>query len=60
MAAFNAKVAALDARVADWNQRNAQVNDSAKALEQERMSWISDCGDRRYREDDEIAIRRGK
>mgnify|MGYP000370216868 CR=1 FL=1 len=56
----NAKVGAFDGRVSDWNQRNAAVNDAAKALEQERLKWMSDCGDRRYREDDELAIKRGK
>jgi hypothetical protein len=58
--AFNAKVAALDARVADWNKRNNAWNDSAAAMDAERTTWMSNCGNRRYREDDEIAIRQGK
>jgi chromosome segregation ATPase len=57
---FNTKAADLDKRVADWNQRNAQWNDASSALEAERKGWMKDCNDRRYREDDETAIKRGK
>jgi predicted nucleic acid-binding Zn-ribbon protein len=57
---YNARVAAYQARADDWNKRNAEVNDGARALEEERRKWIAECGDRRYREDDENAIRRGK
>lgn len=58
--AYNAKAGALDARVQDWNGRNAPANEAGKALEAERAAWVSECGGRRYREDDETAIRRGK
>ncbi|MBK6472251.1 MAG: hypothetical protein IPF94_16520 [Betaproteobacteria bacterium] len=44
----------------DWNQRNAQVNETARKLEDERSLWLSECSNRRYREDDEKAIRAGK
>jgi len=57
---YNAKAVALDARVNDWNQRNAQWNDTSRKLEAERQNWVSSCADRRYREDDETAIKAGK
>ena len=58
--AFNAKAAAVDARIADWNRRNQAWNDAGSELEDTRKTWVANCGDRRYREDDEIAIKRGK
>ena len=57
---YNAKAGTLDQRVADWNQRNQAWNDATRLLETERQGWVGNCSDRRYREDDEIAIRRGK
>lgn len=57
---YNAKAAAVDAQVSGWNQRNEQWNQAGRALEAERSEWVISCADRRYREDDEIAIKRGK
>lgn len=58
--AYNAKAVALDARVTSWNERNNKWNDAIAALDVDRKAWLAACADRRYREDDEIAIRRGK
>ncbi len=58
--AYNAKAVALDARVTSWNERNNKWNDAIAALDVERKAWLAACADRRYREDDELAIRRGK
>ncbi len=58
--AFNLKVRALDARVADWNRRNNAYNDANAAIESDRLAWSASCGNRRYREEDELAIRSGK
>jgi chromosome segregation ATPase len=58
--AYNTKAKALDARVTAWNERNAKWNDTTRALESERQAWVGTCADRRYREDDEKAIRAGK
>jgi chromosome segregation ATPase len=58
--AYNDKASALDARVVDWNQRTEQWNAGAKGLEAERTAWVEGCADRRYRDDDEAAIRKGK
>ena len=60
VAAYNAKAGAVDAKVVAWNQRNEQWNQGSRALEAERVKWLEDCADRRYREDDENAIKRGK
>jgi chromosome segregation ATPase len=57
---YNAKASAVDAQVVAWNQRNEKWNQDARALEAERSEWVGNCADRRYREDDEIAIKRGK
>lgn len=58
--AFNARATALDAKAADWNQRNSALVEAARAVNQERDSWLTECGNRRYREDDELAIRKGQ
>lgn len=57
---FNARAAAVDAKVADWNERNRKLNNDGEALQLERQTWVTDCGDRRYREDDEKAVLSGK
>ena len=58
--AYNVKAGALDARVGDWNQRNARWNEMSTALETDRQGWVTGCSDRRYREEDETAIKAGK
>jgi len=58
--AFNDKKAALDTRIAEWNTRNKDWNDANLRLEDERKGWIENCSDRRYREEDETAIKAGK
>jgi predicted nucleic acid-binding Zn-ribbon protein len=60
IAAYNANAKALEARVAEWNQRNQAWNQAGTKLESERQDWVDACADRRYREDDEIAIKAGK
>jgi cell division protein FtsB len=56
----NARSEALNARITSWNQRNAALVKEGEDLTQERDLWASECGNRRYREDDEIAIKQGK
>ena len=58
--AYNAKSKALQERVAEWNQRNSAWNDAGRQIETDRQGWVDECSDRRYREDDEIAIRAGR
>ena len=59
VAAFNARAVALDQKVTDWNARNEKHAQRATTLSDERQVWTSECANRRYREDDETAIRRG-
>ena len=56
----NAKSDALNARTVAWNDRNKALVAEGERLAQERDLWASECGNRRYREDDEIAIKQGK
>lgn len=58
--ALNAKVDAQGKRAGDWNTRSKALEDEAIAYEDRRVDWKLNCGDRRYREDDEKAIRAGK
>lgn len=58
--AYNAKATARDAKVGDWNNRNAALVAEVKDAESARESWRNECGNRPYREDDEKAIRAGK
>jgi chromosome segregation ATPase len=57
---FNARATAADAEASKWNQRNNALNEAGQTLSEERQLWVSGCGNRRYREDDETAIRNGK
>lgn len=56
----NARSAALNARTVEWNARNKALAVESENLAQERDLWASECASRRYREDDEIAIKQGK
>lgn len=66
-AGFNEQVAAYNARAQEHarnvealNTRAAQLSEQSQAEARDRDAWRSSCADRRYREDDEIAIKRGK
>lgn len=59
-AQFNAKAEALAQRTVAYNERNKQLVKAGEDLAQERDLWAGECGNRRYREDDEIAIKQGK
>lgn len=58
--ALNARVDAQSKRATEWNTRNKALDDEASIYEDKRIDWKLNCGDRRYREDDEKAIRAGK
>lgn len=58
--AYNERALARDAVVNDWNARNKLLNDSGTKLENDRTDWLTECANRPYREDDEIAIKAGK
>jgi len=46
--------------IATWNERNKALNDEALKADEERQSWLGECANRPYREDDELAIKAGK
>lgn len=58
--AYNEKAVARDARVEEWNKRNAALNDVALKQDEARSAWLSECANRPYREEDEIAIKKGQ
>jgi chromosome segregation ATPase len=58
--AYNDRALARDAKVADWNQRNAAAGEASVKQQEERALWLNECANRPYREDDEKAIRAGK
>jgi len=57
---YNVKAEARDAKVGDWNKRNTVANEASKKHEDARLSWLDECANRPYREDDEIAIKKEK
>ncbi len=58
--ASNDRALALNAKTDDWNGRNGQHQKRAEAHEDARATWTDECGGRRYREDDEKALKAGK
>jgi len=57
---YNTKAEARDAKVADWNQRNSAANEANLRHDEARSAWLTECANRPYREEDEIAIKQGK
>lgn len=47
-------------RAAEWNKRNDALADEEDALIDQRANYAADCANRRFREDDEAAIKAGK
>lgn len=57
---FNAKAEAVQGRTLAYNERNKQLVKLGEDLAQERDLWAGECGNRRFREEDELAIKQGK
>jgi chromosome segregation ATPase len=57
---YNERATARDAKVTSWNERNAASLKVAEKHEETRKAWSNECANRPYREDDEIALKRGK
>jgi chromosome segregation ATPase len=53
-----ARIDALNARIGPLNERGKTVNDRVEPLQEKLASWRVQCSNRRYREDDEIAIKK--
>ena len=58
--AYNERALARDARVTDWNARNAAAVDASVKQQEARLLWLNECANRPYLEDDEKAIKAGK
>ena len=58
--AHDAKVDAHEKRIDAWNQAHRQMLSTIEALNKKQAQWTTDCGEKRYREEDELAIRSGK
>ena len=52
------RIAALNARIDAINQRNKTVNDRVDPHQKQLTVWREQCGNRRFREEDEIVIRK--
>jgi uncharacterized protein (DUF3084 family) len=52
------RVEVFNGRIGPINERNKTVNSRVEPLEASVDSWRKKCGNRRYREDDEIAIKK--
>ncbi len=60
VAKFNARGKELEASIAEWNARNQQLVTEAEKVSDLREDYAADCSNRRFREEDEIAIKQGK
>ena len=58
--AHDAKVDAHEKRIDAWNQAHRQMLTTIEALNNKQSQWTTNCGEKRYREEDELAIRSGK
>jgi hypothetical protein len=57
---YNARAAARDKRIDAWEANTAALAARLEALKAERERFAGACGNRRYDEADEIAIRNGR
>jgi hypothetical protein len=58
--AYNERAAARDKRIDEYQQQVDQFNGRVETVRTERDAFSKACENRRYFEDDEIAIRKGK
>ncbi len=58
--AYNQKKQAMDGKIDGWNTRNATTKQRENAFNDSQQSWKDSCSNRRYREDDEKAVRAGR
>jgi chromosome segregation ATPase len=58
--AHNERASARDAKVNEWNARNAAAVDASVKQQDARALWLKECANRAYLEDDEKAIKAGK
>jgi hypothetical protein len=54
---MNARADAQQQRASGWNDRSKKLDEANVTYEDNRLDWRANCGDRRFREDDEKLIR---
>ena len=52
------RITALNARIDPINQRNKTINDRVEPHQKQIATWRDQCGNRRFREEDEMAIKK--
>lgn len=52
------RIAALNARIDPINQRNKTINERVEPHQKQIATWRDQCGNRRFREEDEIVIKK--
>jgi hypothetical protein len=52
------RVGALNERIAAINERGKTINDRVDPQQKQVAAWTSQCGNRRYREEDEILVKK--
>lgn len=52
------RIEALNARIGPLNERGKAVSDRVEPVQEKVVAWRAQCGNRRYREEDEIAIKK--
>lgn len=57
---LNARVDAQQQKAQAWNDNSKQLTKDQQTYEDDRINWVDSCGNRRYKEDDEKAIKAGK
>jgi hypothetical protein len=60
VSAYNERAVARDKRIDEYQQQVDQFNARVDPVRAERDAFSKACENRRYFEDDEIAIRKGK
>lgn len=60
VAEYNAKIGDSGKAAEEWNKRNDALADDGERLSAARDKWLAECSNRRFREDDEVAIKAGK
>lgn len=60
IAQFNERGKVLEGDILGWNQRNKKLADEADSVSELRDDYGADCSGRRFREEDEAAIKQGK
>lgn len=56
--ALSQRITALNARIDPINQRSKTINDRVEPHQKQVATWREQCGNRRFREEDEVVIKK--